>query len=54
MNPLGQIIELAHNLVFGEIPPILDWVYTTVFVLAILFGGYFYFKKNESKIVEQL
>lgn len=55
INPLGQIIEIAHSLViYGEIPAINDWIYTTVFVLAIFFTGYFVFHKLEDKITEEL
>ena len=54
-NPPGQIIELAHKVaVFGEIPPLSDWLYTTTFVLVIFFFGFFIFKKYEHKIAEEL
>lgn len=55
INPLGQLIEISHQLVvMGEIPPIFDWMYTTVFVLSIFFFGYFVFHKFENKISEVL
>lgn len=55
INPLGQIIELSHKLVIdGQIPPLNEWLYTTFFVIAILFSGYFVMKKLEYKITEQL
>ena len=55
INPVGQIIELTHKIVvFGEIPPINDWLYTTMFVLAILFLGFAIFKKYENKIIEDM
>ena len=55
LNPLGQIIELGHKLVvFGEIPPITDWVYTLVFVVGFFILGYAIFQKFQSKIVEEL
>lgn len=55
INPLGQIIELAHHLViYGTIPPLTDWLYTTSYVLFILFFGYFIFRKFVNKIVEEL
>jgi len=54
-NPVGQIIELAHNLVvFGQISPLQDWLYTSSIVLGILFVGFFLFKKYESRIAEEL
>ena len=55
INPLGQIIEIAHSLViYGEIPPISDWIYTTIFVFAIFFFGYAVFHRLENKITEEL
>ncbi len=55
INPLGQIIELTHKLVIdGQIPPLSEWLYTSVFVLGILFFGYFVFSKYEERIVEEL
>jgi len=55
INPLGQIIELAHKLVIdGQIAPLSEWLYTTVFVLGILFVGYFVFSKFEERVVEEL
>jgi len=54
-NPLGQILELGHNIVvFGKVPPLYDWIYATVFVLAIFFVGFAIFHKFESKITEEL
>jgi len=54
-NPVGQIIELAHHLViFGQNPSSNDWMYTVTFVFAILFFGFFVFKKYEKRIVEDL
>ena len=54
INPLGQIMEIAHKVIFGEIPPIGDWLYSAFLVLAIFFAGYFIFHKLENKIVEEL
>ena len=55
INPLGQLIELAHKLVIdGEIPPLNDWLYTTAWVFGILFFGYFIFKILQERIVEEL
>jgi len=55
VNPLGQLIEIAHKLVINsEIPPLADWLYTTIFVLAIFFIGFLVFHKFEDKIVEEL
>ena len=55
INPIGQVIELAHSVVvFGTIPPILDWVYTSSIIFGIFFAGYFIFHKLEKNIVEIL
>lgn len=55
INPLGQIIEIAHLLVIdGQIPSLNEWLYTTFFILGIFFFGFFVFKKMENKIMEKL
>ena len=55
INPVGQLIELTHNIViYREIPPLVDWLYTTVFVFGFLFFGYAIFRKFENKITEEL
>jgi len=55
INPLGQLIEITHTLViFREVPPLSDWLYTTVFVFAIFFVGYFVFQKFEHKVAEAI
>ena len=54
INPLGQLIEIAHSLViYQQIPPLNDWIYTTTFILAIFFVGYFTLRKLENKITEE-
>jgi len=55
INPLGQLIEITHSLViYGQIPPINDWLYTSFFILAIFLTGFFVFHKFEDKITEML
>ncbi|MDH3312847.1 MAG: hypothetical protein OEM28_06830 [Nitrosopumilus sp.] len=55
VNPIGQIVELAHNIVvFNTIPPLSDWLYTVTFCFAIFLFGYYVFHKFDSKIVEVL
>ena len=54
INPLGQLIEIAHQLVFGHIPPLSDWLYTSAFVFGILFIGYGLFQKFEKRATEEL
>jgi len=53
INPLGQIIEIAHKLVIdGQIPPSEDLLYTTAFVMGIFFVGYAIFHKFEQSVRE--
>jgi len=54
INPLGQIIELSHKIVFNEVPIIEDWIKTSLIVSAILIVGYTFFRKFEKTIVEEL
>ena len=55
INPVGQIIELSHQIVvYGQVPPLNEWLYTTGIILGILFVGYFIFKKYENKVAEEL
>jgi len=54
VNPIGQIIELSHQLVFHEIPVLEDWAYTSTIVFSILGLGSIFFKKFENNIVEGL
>lgn len=54
-NPVGQIIELGHNIVvFGKMPPLNDWLYASIFTISIFFIGYAVFQKLQSKIAEEL
>jgi len=54
INPLGQLIEIAHTLVInGQIPPLNDWLYTTAIVLGLFFVGYLVFSKMQGRIVEK-
>ena len=55
INPLGQLIDISHKLVIdGQIPPISDWVYTTLIICGIFALGYFMFNRLQDKIVEDL
>jgi len=55
VNPLGQLIEIAHSLViYKQIPPLNEWLYTSIFILGIFFFGFFVFHKMEDKITEKL
>ena len=53
INPVGQIIEMAHQIVvYGEVPQISEWAYVSLFVFGILVFGYFVFRKFESQAIE--
>jgi len=55
INPLGQIIELAHKIViFDQVPPLEDWLYTTLYVSVIFIIGFFVFRTYEKRITEEL
>ena len=54
INPLGQLIEIGHQLVFGTIPPISDWLYTASIIFGILFVGYAFFQRFEKNILEKM
>ena len=55
INPIGQIIHLGHELVvFGRIPPLSDWLYSTVFAVSIFLVGYYIFQRFEEGVVEEL
>ena len=54
-NPVGQLIELAHKtVIFGQIPPVDEWVYSIIFVLGVFIFGFALFQKFESRIGEIL
>lgn len=52
INPVGQLIELGHKIVFGELPSIDEWLYTAAIVFGILFVGYALFQRFEKNVVE--
>jgi len=55
VNPLGQLIELAHKVVvFGEIPPLIDWIYASGLVAVIFIIGYGVFHKYEKFVLEEI
>ena len=55
INPVGQLIELAHQVVvFGTVPDISDWAYSIIFVAIVVIFGYALFQKFEDKIVQEL
>ena len=55
INPLGQLIDISHKLVIdGQIPPLYDWIYTTLFIFGIFALGFFVFHKLQDRVVEDL
>ena len=54
INPVGQLIEITHKIIFGQIPPINDWLYSLAFVFGIFVVCYAVFQKYEKFVAEQL
>jgi len=54
INPLGQIIELAHSIVFNDVPTLNEVLWPSSYVFAIFFFGYYLFRKYEKRIAEEL
>ena len=54
INPLGQIVELGHMIVFNQIPSLEQWAYTSALVFGIFIIGFAFFQRFESKITERL
>ena len=54
INPLGQLIEITHQIVFGQVPPLEEWLYTLAIIIGIFFVGYTVFQKFEKKILEKM
>ena len=55
VNPLGQIIELGHNLVvFDKVPPLEDWLYASLLVFIVFLVGFLTFKKFEKRVMEEI
>ena len=54
LNPMAQLIEMAHNVVlYGTLPDFQDLAYTISIILVIFFVGYIVFRKMKDKIVEE-
>ncbi len=53
-NPLGQLVEIGHKLMFNEIPDVASWAYASLFCFGIFFAGFYFFKKSEKNLVEVL
>ena len=55
INPLGQLVELGHSVVvYGIIPPLAEWLYTSSIIFGILILGYALFQKFEKNVLEKL
>ncbi len=53
-NPIGQIIDLTHKIIFNELESITEIIYPTIFVLVIFFVGFAIFQKFEERVLEKL
>jgi len=55
INPVGHIVELGHKLVvFGEVPPLNEWLYAAAFAFGFLVVGFAIFQKFQERVVEEL
>ena len=54
INPLGQLIEIGHKIIFNASLSLDEWLYSTMIVLVILFSGYFLFQKYSPKSTEKI
>jgi len=54
INPLVQLVEIAHKIVFGELPVMEDWLYVSAMIFGIFFVGYALFQKLEKRILEKM
>ncbi len=54
INPLGHLVEITHKIVFGELPPMEDWLYVSAMIFGIFFVGYAIFKGLEKNILEKM
>lgn len=53
LNPLAQLIEIAHNAVlYNKLPSFQDITYITIVSFAVLIAGWFIFRKMNSTIDE--
>jgi len=54
LNPMAQLIEMAHNVtLYGLLPSFQNLSYTIGVILAIFFVGYMIFRKMKDRIVEE-
>jgi len=55
INPIGQLVELAHRIVvFGEVPLLEEWLYAGMFAFGFFIVGHLIFQKLEERVVEEL
>jgi len=54
ISPIGQIVSLGHDVIFGTIPDLEVWLYAFMLVLIIFIIGFSIFKKFERGIVEKI
>ena len=54
MNPIANLIDVAHNITLYGIGPGIDIVYTFGIICTIFITGYIIFRKLERRVVEEL
>ena len=54
MNPIANLIDVAHNITLYGIEPGIDIVYTFGVICIIFVTGYIIFRKLERRVVEEL
>ncbi len=54
VNPIGQLVELAHGVVIYDVPPVSEWAYTTAMIFGIFAFGYVLFHRLEKNIAERI
>lgn len=55
INPLSQLIEIGHQIViYRQVPPLADWLYSSFLVFIVLTIGFLVFQKLKNKAIEQL
>jgi len=54
INPIANLIDVAHNITLYGIEPGIDIVYTFGIICIIFITGYIIFRKLERRVVEEL
>ena len=54
INPVGQIIEISHKIMFGQFPSIVEWAVVSAYCIGIFGSGYAIFKRYQGRVAEEL